>query len=96
MIKPDEQDFILSILVNKGRLLKDAFDPNTTDLFHDDDDLTKREYAILKKWAKRGHWDFGVSIRTGWMTESGIRFFIQQSERYVAPEEPKSVKLSLE
>lgn len=28
----------------------------------------KRGYCLLQKWADKGWWDYGVSLRCGWFT----------------------------
>lgn len=30
----------------------------------------KRVYSLLNKWTDRDWWEFGVSMRSGWFTES--------------------------
>ena len=32
----------------------------------------KRLQYILLKWTDKGWWDYGVSARTGWLTDKGI------------------------
>ena len=32
----------------------------------------KRAEYILGKWADRRWWEYGVSLRTGWLTDAGI------------------------
>lgn len=34
-------------------------------------DLTKRQYYLLDKWTDKGFWEFGVSMRSGWLTPEG-------------------------
>ena len=31
----------------------------------------KRVHYLLLKWADRGWWDYGVSVRSGWFTPEG-------------------------
>lgn len=35
----------------------------------------KRENFILYKWTNRGCWQFGVTMRSGWLTSKGYREF---------------------
>jgi hypothetical protein len=37
--------------------------------------LTKREYYLLSKWSGKGYWDYGVSLRSGWVTDDGKKYF---------------------
>ena len=39
--------------------------------------LTKREVYILDKWSGKGWWDYGVTLRSGWLTEKGINELLQ-------------------
>jgi hypothetical protein len=32
----------------------------------------KRGLGILEKWTEKGWWDYGVSVRSGWITYEGI------------------------
>lgn len=38
----------------------------------------RRLYRVLEKWADRGWWEYGVSLRTGWLTRAGIAAFAQE------------------
>jgi len=43
---------------------------------------TNRLHSILNKWCDAGWWDFGVSLRTGWLTNKGkqeLRRRLQES-----------------
>lgn len=31
----------------------------------------KRAEYLLEKWSRAGWWDYGVSARTGWLTDAG-------------------------
>lgn len=31
----------------------------------------KRIMRMLEKWVRKGWWDYGVSLRTGWLTDEG-------------------------
>lgn len=34
---------------------------------------TKRVHYILAKWDRKGWWTYGVSLRSGWLTDEGVR-----------------------
>jgi hypothetical protein len=36
-------------------------------------------WAVLDRWAARGWWDYGVSIRGGWLTESGREALLRRT-----------------
>lgn len=63
MIKNDELEMMkiaLSKYPNSGELIKYVGD-------------SKRKHYILCKWDKKGYWDYGVSLRSGWLTDFGFR-----------------------
>lgn len=31
----------------------------------------RRLFGVLEKWADRNWWEYGVSVRTGWLTDAG-------------------------
>jgi hypothetical protein len=31
----------------------------------------KRFYSLLAKWERKGWWEYGVSLRGGWLTDAG-------------------------
>ena len=35
------------------------------------DSLDKRALRVLEKWTRKGWWDWGVSVRAGWLTDDG-------------------------
>lgn len=35
----------------------------------------KKLMYYLDKWIKKGFWECGVSVRSGWFTEEGIEYF---------------------
>lgn len=61
MTKPDELDLMRRVLV-AGRLVDGAGDMV---------ECSKRGLYILAKWVRRGWWDCGVSLRSGWLTPKG-------------------------
>ncbi len=32
-----------------------------------------RVMFILEKWSRKGWWEYGTGVRSGWLTEEGIR-----------------------
>jgi hypothetical protein len=63
MIKPDALDLLFFIAKggNGLRYMKaypDRIHPN-------------RIHALCEKWARRGYMDYGVTARTGWLTDKG-------------------------
>lgn len=64
MIKPEEIAFRLIVLRNEGKV------PRAMISF-----LSNMHYYWLSKWTKKCFWDYGVSMRTGWLTESGKEEF---------------------
>lgn len=59
-IKPDEIELMMLVISGKGQI------PSKNK-----DELTKRDYAMLDKWVRKGQWEYGVSLRSGWLTPSG-------------------------
>lgn len=57
MIKQDEKDFRSMILANGGRIPYELWGT-----------LSKRQYYLLDKWCSNGEWEFGISLRSGWLT----------------------------
>jgi len=37
-------------------------------------DVTPRWGYILSKWADAGLWNYGVSLRSGWLTSDGVEW----------------------
>lgn len=60
MKKPDEIEFMASILIWQGKIPTTRWDV-----------LTKRQYHLLGKWTSIGWWEFGVTLRAGWLTDVG-------------------------
>ncbi len=62
--KPEELALIKFVLAHKGRIPSEHWD-----------DLTKQEYGYLEKWTNKGFWEYGVSVRSGWLTREGLEAF---------------------
>lgn len=60
MIKEDERNFIAFVLAHGGRIPSDLWGG-----------IKKQEYGYLDKWSRKGWWDYGVSSRSGWLTDEG-------------------------
>lgn len=58
MIKSDEKEFAKFVL-SFGKSIPSEFW----------DKLTKRQYFILSKWTDKGIWNYGVSVRAGWVED---------------------------
>lgn len=37
-----------------------------------------RAESILEKWTRRGWWEWGVSIRSGWLTDTAPQYLPQK------------------
>lgn len=62
-MKPDELAFLRALL---------SADCNVRDLIASLPDLnTKRAHYLLRKWTKKGWYDYGVSLDLGWLTAKG-------------------------
>ncbi|UJR81481.1 phage portal protein family protein [Sandaracinus amylolyticus] len=61
--KSDEVGLAKRVLAHPKGVLRDGAD----DLV----DVTKREAYVLGKWARRGWWEYGSSLRGGWLTDEG-------------------------
>lgn len=64
-IKLDEQGLMKVLLTMRHR--QPRYTPADVGEIHH-----KRLDAILYKWVKKGWWDYGTSVRSGWFTEKGI------------------------
>jgi len=58
-MKPDERALLLTALTDRPSLY------SAPEMNH------KRRAYILRKWTERGWWEYGVSLRTGWLTPEG-------------------------
>lgn len=41
----------------------------------------KQKHYYLLKWVKKDWWDYGTTVRSGWFTPKGIKYFIDLLER---------------
>lgn len=60
MKKPKELRLIELVFLHCGRI------PT-----HYWEGLTKMDYRFLEKWTKKGYWEYGVTLRSGWLTDRG-------------------------
>ena len=63
MVKPDEIEFIKRVRATE-RIPSSEWDS-----------LTKKQYYWLDKWTDKGFWEYGVSLRSGWLTAEGKNEF---------------------
>lgn len=70
-VKPDEMALRAAVLADRKS------QPHTSGTFLDE--LAQglgipdsRSYYIGSKWTDKGWWDYGVSLRSGWLTPKGI------------------------
>lgn len=61
MKKPEELALMRLVLDSGGRVPCDRWES-----------LTKPEYGYLDKWTRKGWWDYGVTLRSGWLTKRGF------------------------
>lgn len=71
-MKPDEIELI--------RLVMKQSRPTVSEM----NEVSPRWAYLLTKWVRRGFWEYGVSLRTGWMTEAGIEWAREAIAREVA------------
>ncbi len=49
-------------------------------------ELSSRWAYVLDKWTRKGWWEYGVSLRTGWLTDAGYealpRMIAETERRY--------------
>lgn len=64
MKKPAELALMQLVLKHDGRLPSESWGR-----------LTQQEYGYLAKWDHSGLWNFGVSLRSGWLTDEGRECF---------------------
>jgi len=62
MKKQDELDMIKYVLSTEG---------SAGCLINYETPIPKRKGCILEKWNRKGYWDCGVTLRSGWLTQKG-------------------------
>lgn len=63
-MKPDEVAFLKAVASRpRGVSVRDIMDGS--------DVPWKRECYLLKKWARKGWYDYGVNLELGWLTPAG-------------------------
>ena len=70
-MKPDEQQLLIRMLRDRPGLGA-APTCTATELAAKLSMNEKRAEYLLGKWTDKGWWDYGVSLRTGWLTEKGL------------------------
>lgn len=63
-MKPDEKALAKAVLARADYCFVDVL--GETLGIH-----RKRTLGILTKWSRRDWWDYGVSLRSGWLTDTG-------------------------
>jgi hypothetical protein len=63
-IRQDEVELRRAVIANGGRAPLDY-------------PWTRRLYAMLDKWDRKGWWDSGVTLRSGWLTTKGEKAFAE-------------------
>lgn len=75
-MKPDEKELLLKLAEIQLHPSNAGIRPEpyalATDLAKTFGMHEKRAHYLLLKWADRGWWEYGVSARTGWLTEKGL------------------------
>ena len=74
MIKIDEAMLARIVLISAGRF------PQSLDL--DEHFEPKRWQYVLSKWEKRDWWEYGVSLRYGWLTPLGKEKLTELVEKF--------------
>lgn len=46
----------------------------------------KRTWSLLEKWSRKGWYEYGVSVRVGWLTPEGI----ERAKELIAESEEKA------
>lgn len=69
-MKPDELELLRQMAVRQKRESRVSANAYAIQMGMP----AKRCMYILSKWADKGLWEYGVSLRGGWLTEKGIAF----------------------
>lgn len=77
MIKPDEIALARRVLRHPEGVLRDDAGGLV--------DADKRTLYLLAKWSDRGWWEYGVSLRGGWLTSEGHVKLAEMVASYEAP-----------
>lgn len=67
-MKPDEREFLDALRKRGPNKVK----PFAFEIAESLGMNYKRAQYLYLKWSERGWWDYGVSARTGWLTEAGM------------------------
>ncbi len=88
-IGADEVRLRLAILANHGRNLRDHRDGlgPWVHKMASVDMIEKRAMAMLDKWDRKGWWEYGVSLRSGWLTAKGLVALTEWKAGLPTPEE---------
>ena len=69
-MKPDELALLKTLAFHRPKQTWTG--PNAEDVGISLGMHHKRVDYILNKWTNKGWWNYGVSARTGWLTEAGV------------------------
>lgn len=67
-MKPDEREMMRRAL---QREQTSPFDESCADIAH-----PNRVLYVIEKWSGKGWWQYGVSLRCGWLTNQGRAAFL--------------------
>lgn len=73
-MKKDERELLIELARIQFKQRRSDSDAFATDVGRRLGMHWKRTNYILEKWTCRDLWDYGVSTRTGWLTEAGLAF----------------------
>lgn len=77
-MKPDEKAFLLKLAAERPMQTMGKF---ATDVAAEIGMHVKRAEYLLQKWTDKGWFNYGVSARSGWLTEAGFAFAKQLKEQ---------------
>ncbi|MCM3131874.1 hypothetical protein M3629_03710 [Paenibacillus polysaccharolyticus] len=93
-MKDDEKRFLIDIYnrCHNGYLKKDGI--SVKDLVQEEVFYInhKRAYTLLEKWSRKGWYEYGVSVRVGWLQPEGIakaKELIAQGRESIPKEDTK-------
>ena len=68
-MKPEVRKLIALVLAHAGKIPLSLWNA-----------LSKQDTHFLEKWADKGLWEYGVSPRSGWLTEAGEKKFKESGD----------------
>ena len=58
----------------------EGYGPKSGSLLYYETPIKKRKTSILEKWSDKGLWEYGVSLRAGWLTKKGWEWLQKEVE----------------